>query len=344
MAQSRVVNLKSRPGKGQSPTLDNFELLTVDLPDLNDGQCLLKNLYMTIDPASRPMMEEREGSYVQSFELGKPLFGLCIGQVVESKLEGTEQGDVIVHYDGWKEHSVLDGSGMFLKVDPTQGPLPAFLNVMGIIGFTANVAVNEIARIGPDDVVFVSAAAGGVGTIACQLAKIAGARVIGSVGSDEKIDYLVDELGIDAAINFRKLDGAAGIEAAVREHFPEGIDVYLELVGAEHADAALELLKEFGRFTVVGQLAAYDDEKSFRGPKHFTLVNTQSLTIQGFIAFNHMDKYGEFQQRMGSWIKSGQIKYQETIREGLDSAPQALLDMFDGKNVGKMMVKLGELI
>jgi NADPH-dependent curcumin reductase CurA len=335
VTRSREIRLKSRPHG--MPTLDNFELATVEMPALDEGQVLVRNLYMTLDPAVRPMMDERE-SYIASYEVGQPMFGLAVGQVVESRNPAFRVGCCVVNYSGWREHFISPGADLSI-VDPSLAPLPSYLYVLGLVGATAYFGMLDVGKPQPGETVFVSAAAGAIGLIACQVAKLAGCHVIGSCGSDEKVDYLLNVIGIDAAINYKKVDD---IEAAVRKHAPQGIDVYFENVGGAHADAALQLLKNFGRFVVCGQISEYQDEKAAVGPKNFTLVNTKRLRIQGYLIFDYVDRLPEYCQRMGQWIAEGKVRWRETIRDGLENAPQAFLDMFQGKNIGKMMVKMGE--
>lgn len=334
--QTRAGCLKSRPDG--MPTLDNFEIRTIDLPDLEHGQVLVRNLYMSLDPAMRPWMNEAHG-YIDTYQVGQPMFGLAVGQVVESKNDAFPVGACVTNFAGWQEHFISTGEGLDI-VDPELAPVQAYLYVMGLVGATAYFGLLDVGKPQPGDTVFVSAAAGAVGSIACQIAKLAGCYVIGSCGSDEKAAYLVDELGIDACINYKKVDD---IEAAVREHAPHGVDIYFENVGGAHADAAINLLNEFGKFVVCGQIGDYQDLKAATGPKNFTEVNSKRLRIEGFLIFDYLPQMPKYFQRMGRWVQEGKIRWRETVVEGLDNAPQGLLDLFAGKNTGKMLVKLADI-
>ena len=334
--QSRAGCLKSRPDG--MPTLDNFEIKTIDLPNLEDGQVLVRNLYMSLDPAMRPWMNEAHG-YIDTYQVDQPMFGLAVGQVVESKNDAFPVGACVTNFAGWQEHFVSTGEGLDI-VDPELAPVQAYLYVMGLVGATAYFGLLDIGKPQPGDTVFVSAAAGAVGSLVCQIAKLAGCYVIGSCGSDEKAAYLVDELGIDACINYKKVDD---IEAAVREFAPHGVDIYFENVGGAHADAAINLLNEFGKFVICGQIGDYQDLKAARGPRNFTEVNSKRLRIEGFLIFDYVPQLPKYFQRMGRWVQEGKITWQETIVDGLDNAPQGLLDLFAGKNTGKMLVKLSDL-
>ena len=330
---SREIHLKSRPSG--LPTAENFELAQVPIPELQEGEILVKNLYMSVDPYMRGRMREAK-SYVAPFQLGEALSGGAVGKVVASKVAGIASGDSVSTMFGWREYSVSSTHGIH-KIDPAAAPLSAFLGTMGMPGMTAYVGLKKFGEPQAAETLFVSAAAGAVGSIVCQIGKILGCRVVGSAGSDEKVAWLQEVAGVDVAFNYKKVDS---LETALTKACPQGIDVYFENVGGAHLVAALNAMNPFGRIVLCGMIAGYNE--GIAGPKNLSMAIGKSLRLQGFIVSNHFDLHPEFAQEMGQWIGQGRIHWKETIVQGLENAPQAFIGLFKGDNFGKMIVKLAD--
>ncbi|HUE27160.1 MAG TPA: NADP-dependent oxidoreductase, partial [Solirubrobacteraceae bacterium] len=246
-------------------------------------------------------------------------------------------GQQVMHMLGWREYALVPAEGA-RPIDTALAPAAAYLGVLGVTGFTAYVGLFEIAKLREGDVVFVSAAAGAVGSIAGQLAKIKGCRVIGSAGSVEKVDYLVNVLGFDAAFNYR--DGP--VRDSLRRAAPDGIDVYFDNVGGEHLEAALESLRDFGRVAMCGAISLYNATELPPGPRNIPEVVRKRLMLRGFIITDHMQLMGDFVRDVGGWLQAGKIDYRETVVEGIERAPEALIGLFRGQNLGKMLVHIGD--
>lgn len=333
--RSREIRLKSRPVG--LPRQTNFELAEVDVPTVDDGDVLVKNIYMSVDPYMRSRMIDRE-SYLPPFQLNQPMDGGCIGRVVESRNDQFAVDDVVLGMAGWREYFVSNGSKL-LKVDPNIAPAQAFLGTVGMPGFTAYYGLLDIGQPQNGQTVFVSAAAGAVGAIVCQIAKIKGCYVVASAGSDEKVAWLLQDAGVDAAFNYKHVDN---VVEEVGNLCPRGIDVYFENVGGIHLEAALEQMNKFGRIVMCGMISMYNATEAVPGPSNLFYVTAKQLTLQGFIISEHLDKLPQFYADMGKWIADGRIKWKETIVEGLEKAPAALIGLFRGENFGKMIVKVGD--
>jgi NADPH-dependent curcumin reductase CurA len=331
---SREIRLKRRP-TGMPDEVD-FELVEVRLPAPGEGQMMVRNVYMSVDPYMRGRMNDAP-SYVPPFELSRPLEGGCVGQVVASKTDRFQVGDYVLGMKGWREFYLSDGSNL-TKIDPRLGPIQAFLGILGMPGMTAYVGLLHIGQPKAGDNVFVSAASGAVGSVVCQIAKIKGCRVVGSAGSDEKASWLLDTAKIDSVINYKK---AQDLRAEIQRFFPDGIDIYYESVGGKHLEAALENMKSFGRVVLCGMISQYNATRRQSGPSNLFLAITRRLTLQGFIVTDHMDRRTQFYADMGIWIREGRIKWKETIVEGIENAPKAFIGLFKGENFGKMLVKIG---
>jgi NADPH-dependent curcumin reductase CurA len=328
---SREIHLASRPHGW--PTLDNFQLTTTELPQPGPGQVLVRNLYMSVDPYMRGRMNDVK-SYVPPFQIGQPLDGGAIGTVTASQVPGLNHGDIVLSAQGWREYFVADADQVQV-IDPKVTPLSAYLGVLGMPGMTAWVGLH-LAELKPGEVIFVSAAAGAVGSMVGQLAKLRGARVIGSAGSDEKVRLLTEDLGFDAAFNYKHGDIPGQLQRAA----PEGIDVYFDNVGGDHLEAAIGAMRNFGRIAACGAISQYNLEKPSPGPSNLFLVTTKRLTIKGFIVSDWMDRLPEFLAEAGGYLASGKLKMRETVVEGIERAPEAFLEMLHGQNIGKMVVKL----
>jgi NADPH-dependent curcumin reductase CurA len=329
---AREIHLASRP-EG-FPTGDNFDLVEVPVPTIGDGQLLVRNIVMSVDPYMRGRMNEGK-SYIPPFEVGQALSGEAVGEVVASNAPGFAVGDKVRHFLGWREYSAVDAAGA-AKVDPDAAPLGAYLGVLGMPGLTAYAGLLEIASFKEGDTVFVSGAAGAVGQVVGQVARLRGAkRVIGSAGSDAKVKYLVEELGFDAAFNYK--DGPVGEQLA--KAAPDGIDVYFDNVGGEHLEAAIDALTVFGRVTLCGSISNYNTTTP-AGVRNLGLAVGKRLTLRGMLVFDLEHLRDQFVREVAGWIAEGKLRYRETVTEGLDRAPEAFIGMLNGENTGKALVTL----
>jgi len=327
------VRLASRP-KGW-PTDENFEIAEVEVPTPGEGQILVRNVVMSVDPYMRGRMNDVK-SYVPPFQVGAPLEGGAVGEVVASNAEGFAVGDHVLHGLGWREYAVV-GAKHAVKVDGNVAPLTTYLGVLGMPGLTAYAGLLVTAEFKPGDVVFVSGAAGAVGQVVGQIARLKGAsRVIGSAGSAEKVKYLTEELGFDAAFNYK--DGPVAEQLA--EAAPDGIDVYFDNVGGEHLEAAISSLNLNGRVTICGAISQYNADTPPAGPRNIIQVLSKRLTLRGMLVGDHQGLQQQFVSEVAAWIASGELKYSETVVEGgVRQAPSAFLGLLRGENTGKMLVR-----
>jgi NADPH-dependent curcumin reductase CurA len=331
MISSREIRLKSRPS-GAVGT-EQFELATVAVGKPAPGEVQVRNLWMSVDPYMRPRMNDVK-SYVPPFEVGKVLDGGALGEVIASEDAGFRPGDLVLSSFGWRE--VFNAPARTLRKLDTKGlPPQLFLSVAGMPGLTAYVGLLKIAALQPGDVVFVSAAAGAVGQVVCQIAKIKGHKVIGSAGGAQKVAWL-KEIGVDEVIDYK---AESNIRQALGRAAPEGIDVYFDNVGGAHLDAALVVAKPFGRFALCGAVSEYDSADR-PGVRTMVVAVGKRLRLQGFIVLDHSSEMPAFLREMSQWIAEGRIKWQETVEHGIENAPLALLRLLKGENVGKMLVKL----
>ena len=328
---TREIRLASRPDG--EPTEENFELAEVELAEPGPGQMLVRNSYLSVDPYMRGRMRDVK-SYIPPFQVGEALEGGAVGQVVASNGGQLEEGAWVQHLAGWREHSVIDGG---YPVDPSVAPISTALGVLGMPGLTAYAGLTEIAPIAEGETVYVSAAAGAVGSAAGQIARLRGCRVIGSAGSPEKVAWLTDELGFDAAFDYKQ----APLAEALREHAPKGIDVYFDNVGGDHLSAVLGRMRVHGRIALCGAVAQYNEEGPQPGPENFLAVLPLRLTIRGFIVLDHFGLMKDFLAEVGGWVRSGELRYRETIVEGIENMPSAFNGLLAGENIGKMLVKVG---
>ena len=329
------IRLAARP-EGW-PTAETFEFAEVEVPEPAEGQVLVRNLVMSVDPYMRGRMSAAK-SYVAPFEVGKALDGGAVGEVVASRAEGLEPGDFVVHQLGWRDYAVV-GAKHLLKVDPSAAPLNAHLGVLGMVGLTAYTGLVEMASQKEGDVVFVSGAAGAVGVLAGQIAKLRGAsRVIGSAGSAEKVRYLTEEIGYDAAFNYKDGPVYDQLKAAA----PDGIDVYFDNVGGEHLEAAISVLNDFGRTAECGMISQYNNTEPQPGPRNLMMIVQKRLSLRGFIVTDNLHLRDRFVADVGGWLREGKINYTETVYDGLEKAPEAFLGMLRGENTGKTLVKIAD--
>jgi NADPH-dependent curcumin reductase CurA len=329
----RQIVLASRPSGW--PNEANFALTETGRPQLADGQVRVRNLYLSVDPYMRGRMNDVQ-SYVPPFRVGEPLEGGAVGTVTESRSPELDVGDLVLHMLGWRDEAVLPARAA-RKLPPPAGLSPSvYLGVLGMPGLTAYAGLLDVAALAPGDVVFVSAAAGAVGSLAGQIARLRGAaRVIGSAGSDEKVRWLA-EIGFDAAFNYKD----APVAAQLRQAAPDGIDVYFDNVGGDHLEAALSALKVHGRVALCGAIAGYNAAGPPAGPRNLGLAITKRLTLRGFIVLDHHGRLPDLLDEAGAWLRDGRLVYRETVVDGLERAPEAFLGMLRGANTGKMIVRL----
>jgi NADPH-dependent curcumin reductase CurA len=331
LTTSREIRLASRP-KG-IPTAANFTLAEVTLPPLEAEQVLVRNLFMSVDPYMRGRMNEGK-SYVPPFELSKALDGGAVGEVVESRATEFKPGDVVVSRFGWREAFVAVPNEL-RAVDKAVQPLSVHLGTLGMTGMTAWAGLT-LVEVKAGEVIFISGAAGAVGNVAGQLAKLRGCRVIGSAGSAEKVQSLLDECGFAAAFNYKTGSTLDQLNRAA----PDGIDVYFDNVGGESLEAALSALRNHGRIVACGGISSYNDEKPKPGPANLFNVTAKRLTMKGLIVGDWLDRQSEFEKEVGGYFRAGKLKNKETVVAGIDHAVEAFLGLFAGSNMGKMVVKV----
>lgn len=328
---TRAVHLRSRPSG--RPTPDDFEIVDSELADPGPGQVLVRTTMMSVDPYMRGRMNDAK-SYVPPFQLGAPLDGGAVGEVVASGDDAFSPGDVVLHQLGWREHALVPASAL-RTLDTSRVPASAYLGVLGMPGLTAYAGLVRVAELKEGDTVFVSGAAGAVGSQVGQLATLLGAsKVIGSAGSPEKCDWL-REIGFDVALDYK----AAPIGTQLREHGP--VDVYFDNVGGDHLEAAISAMADHGRIAACGAIAGYNADGPLPGPRNLMMMISKRLTMRGFIVTDHADLASEFYRQAAPWLAEGRLAHRETVVEGLDHAVEAFLSMMDGGNTGKMLVRLG---
>ena len=334
--KSREVRLVSRP-EGM-PAAENFELATVDLEDAGPGEVQVRNQWMSVDPYMRGRMRDVK-SYVPPFALGEAMQGGAVGTVTQSNASGYAVGDTVVSMFGWREAYNIAPAGLpgvaLMKVPPGVIAPEMYLGVAGITGMTAYLGLLNVADVKEGETVFVSGAAGAVGSVACQIAKLKGATVIGSAGGAEKCAWL-KSIGVDVTIDYK---AEKDLTAALMKAAPRGLDVYFDNVGGEHLDAALVVARPYARFALCGMIEGYN-----AGPtpiRNMILCVGKKLKLQGFIVSDHFDQMGKFMGEMIPWVLAGKVKSEQTVDDGIENAVGAFLKLFSGGNTGKMLVKLG---
>ncbi len=330
---NRQIVLRRRPVGMPKP--DDFDLVESPLTAPKDGEILCRTVYLSLDPYMRSRISGGK-SYAASVEPGQVIVGGTVSEVLESKHPGLVRGDLVLGYDGWQSHAVAKG-GAARKLDPKQAPVSTALGVLGMPGMTAYVGLLDIGRPKPGETVVVSAASGAVGSAVGQIAKIKGCRAVGIAGSPDKCDYVVRELGFDACVNYKTGDLLASLKAAC----PSGIDVYFENVGGDVLRAVMQLLNMNARIPLCGLISEYNATESVPGPNLRPLLFNRAL-VKGFIVSDHMARLGDFLADCGGWVREGRLKYREDIVVGLEKAPEAFIGLLQGKNFGKLLVRVGE--
>jgi NADPH-dependent curcumin reductase CurA len=328
----RAWYLEARPHGWPMPS--GFSLREVEIPVLGAGQLLVANEYLSVDPYMRGRMSDKK-SYIEPYEVGAPMDGPAVGRVLASTAEGFSAGDQVVHVLGWRDYAVVDAAAA-QKVDPALAPLSAYLGVLGVTGLTAYVGLTRFAKVKDEETVFVSGAAGAVGSQVGQIAKLKGAElVIGSAGSDEKVKLLVGEYGFDAAFNYKNGPVAEQLARVA----PGGIDVFFDSVGGEHLEAAIGALKVHARIVLCGMVSQYNDEEVV-GPRNLWNLSVTRSDVLAFMVTEELDLQPEFVREVGGWLAEGKLRYRETVVDGLENTLDAFLALMRGQNLGKMIVKL----
>jgi NADPH-dependent curcumin reductase CurA len=339
----REVQLVAYPHGEVRPS--DFRVIEVEVPEPGPGEVLVRNTWTSVDAALRLRLRaEGPAGYFTAFPLETAMDGIfTVGEIVESHADGFEAGDTVWHAAGWRDYAVVEagmpalgGLATLTKLDLSVAPAQAYLGVLGGNGLTAYAGLFRVAGLRDGDVVWVSAAAGAVGSLVVQMAKIRGNRVIGSAGSDEKVAYLIGELGVDAAFNYK----SGPLPELLRDAAPDGIDVYFDNVGGDHLEAALGALRDFGRVAICGTISEYDADEPPPGPCNLFMAVARNLTIRGFRGSSNVELLPEMTREVGAWLRDGRLRYRETIVDGLEHAPEALAGLMRGDNTGKTLVRI----
>jgi NADPH-dependent curcumin reductase CurA len=333
LRRGREVHLVARP-VGE-PESGDFAVVEASVSEPDPGQILVRNDWMSVDPYMRGRMNDVK-SYAPPFRLGAPMYGGAVGTVIASRSEEVPVGATVLHNLGWREYTTL-GTALARTVDPSLAPAQAYLGVLGLTGLTAYAGLKEVAPVKEGDVVFVSGAAGAVGSVAGQLARRLGAAtVIGSAGGPEKTARLVEDFGYDAAIDYRK----GSLDHQLAEAAPDGIDVYFDNVGGDHLRAAISAMRVHGRIAMCGAIAQYNATAPVPGPDNLALAIGKRLTLRGFIVTDHAHLSEEYISQAAGWLRDGSLRTEETVVNGIENAVEAFLGLMRGANTGKMLVRL----
>jgi NADPH:quinone reductase len=333
--QNKTILLNSRPTG--IPTKDNFKIVEGELPELQNGHLILKSLYVSVDPYMRGRMSDAK-SYVAPYQVGGPITGGIVAEVLDSKNDKFSKGDVVIGNLPWQQYIIHNGDGLN-QIDPEIAPLSYHLGILGMPGLTAYFGLLHIGQPKKGETVVISGAAGAVGTVVGQIAKLKGCRVIGIAGSDDKIKYLKEELGYDDAINYKSTEN---ITEALKRACPNGVDVYFDNVGGTISDAVYHNLNKFARIAICGQISYYNNTKPATGLRVEPILLKMSVLMKGFIVSDYASEFGIAAKDLAAWVQQGKLKYQENIIEGFENIPDALLGLFTGDNTGKQLVKVAE--
>lgn len=333
--KNKQIILAQRP-KGM-PDKDTFTFIESDMPTINNGEVLIHTLYVSVDPYMRGRMTDAK-SYVQPFPVGEVIEGGVIGEIIESKSTHFQKGDFVLGSLGWQQYSVANEKAV-RKIDPSIAPITTYLGVLGMTGLTAYFGLLDIGKPKAGETVVVSGAAGAVGSIVGQIAKIQGARVVGIAGSDEKVQLLKEKFGFDEVINYKtEVDMVKAVEIAC----PNGVDVYFDNVGGSISDAVIQHLNNFARVPICGAISSYNKTEADVGPRvQSQLVKTRAL-MRGFLVGDYSNQFAEGAEQLGKWLSAGKLQYEETIMDGFDHIPDAFIGLFKGTNTGKLLVKVAD--
>lgn len=329
---NRTIVLASRPEGAL--TEKNFAFKESPIPQPRNGEVLIRSLYISVDPYMRGRMNDRP-SYIPPFQINAPLTGSIVGKVVESKTPDFKVGDYVQGFLEWADYSVAKREDLH-KLDPNNAPITTSLGVLGMPGMTAYFGLLDIGKPKAGETVVISGAAGSVGTTVGQIAKIHGCRVVGIAGTEEKLKYLTQELGFDAAVNYKN----AGYVDELKKACPSGVDIYFDNVGGEITDNVLKMINKHARISLCGLISMYNKDKPEEGPRNWWMLLTKSAMVKGFIVSDYKTHFPEALQQMTKWLKDKKIKYKETFVEGFENTPKALIGLFKGDNIGKQIVKV----
>ncbi|MFI6515192.1 NADP-dependent oxidoreductase [Spirillospora sp. NPDC050679] len=329
---NREIHLAARPAGAARP--EDFTLVETAIPEPGEGQVLVRNTWMSVDPYMRALMDAESELELPQYEIGQPLYGGAVGEVVASRSDAVPVGATVSHFLGWREYAVVDAAEATV-IDTGLAPAQSYLGPLGTTGLTAWAALTDVAPVREGDVVFVSAAAGAVGSVAGQLARILGAsKVIGSAGGPDKAKRLVHDFGFDAALDYKRGDLAGRLAEAA----PDGIDLYVDNVGGDHLEAAIASMKTGARAVLIGAISGYDTPVP--GPRNLGRIVQQQLTLRGMQVSAYFDRFPEYIGQAAGWLADGSLRAAETVVEGIDQAPAAFLGVMTGANTGKMLVRL----
>lgn len=318
------------------PHADTWTLETNPVPEISEGQILVQNHYISLDPAMRGWMNEQK-SYIPPVQIGEVMRAGSVGEVVESKNSKFAKGDFVSGWGGVQQYVVSDGSGWY-KVDPKLAPLTTYIGTLGMPGMTAYFGILEVGKLKEGETVLVSGAAGAVGSVVGQIAKIKNCKVVGIAGGAEKCNYLVNELGFDAAIDYKTED----VKAAIKQHCPEGVDVYFDNVGGEILDAALARIRMHARIVICGAISQYNNKEAIKGPSNYMSLLVNRASMQGMVVFDFAKSYGKAAQEMGMWMAEGKLKTKEDVYEGIENFHETFKRLFTGEKLGKLVLKVKE--
>lgn len=333
--KNRQIILAERP-KGM-PDSNTFKFVEREIEEPKEREVLVRTLYVSVDPYMRGRMQNAE-SYIEPFQVNEVITGGSFGEVMESKSDSFQQGDIVIGSYGWQEYYTAKENEI-RKIDPSIAPVTTYLGILGMTGLTAYFGLLEIGQPKEGETVVVSGAAGAVGSAAGQIAKIKGARVVGIAGTEDKIKFLKERLNFDEAINYRTTED---LEAALKKACPTGVDVYFDNVGGEISDAVFTQLNRFARIPVCGSISSYNLEEPDVGPRVQGTLIKKSALMQGFTVGNYSNRFHEGTRELGKWLQEGKLQYEETIKEGFENIPEAFIDLFRGKNIGKLLVKVAD--
>ena len=332
--KSKFIALKNYVPIGL-PIEDDFIIKEQVIDLSNNNDVLVENLWLSVDPYMRARMTEKK-NYKEPFVLGNPMEGAAIGIVKKTNSNNLEVGDYVLSNHGWRDKFV-DEDNNLKKIKPNDFPIESYLGPLGMTGHTAYIGLFKIGKLKKNQTILVSAAGGSVGSLVCQIAKLYGCKVVASTGSDEKVDWLKNELNVDYAFNYKKTDN---LVLKLKEIMPDGFDLYFDNVGGDFLEAAIFRMKNYGRIVICGRISQMNSTKTPEGLKNIAHVLVKRLTIKGFLIFDHENESENFQNDMSAWLKNKKILSKHTFYEGLDNAPKAFVDLLNGKNIGKMLVKI----
>lgn len=336
--QNKEIVLASHPAG--VPNQDTFKINDIPMPTLNAGDVIIKSIYVSVDPGMRGFMDKGDDDAAgNKFELNKPITSRTVGQIIASRDNTFKKGDIVHGRFAWQKYQNVSTSNIDI-VDPELAPISTAVSMLGVPGLAAYFGILDVGQLKATDTVVVSGAAGSVGSIAAQIAKAKGCKVIGIAGSAKKTDYLENELGLDKGINYKQTDD---MTAAIKQACPDGVDVFFDNVGGALFDAVLANINTYGRMVICGQIADYNKEHPPQGVRPMHTLIKKSARIEGFVVYDFNDRFDEAKKQIAEWYNNGQIKYRENLIEGFENIPAAFIGLFSGENIGKQMIKVGDV-